>query len=51
MPLNWKMDKENVVNLLNGVLHSGKINGTLKICVQVVQLEKNPEWGNPDPER
>ena len=46
------MDKENVVHLQNGVLHSGKNSDILKYAGKCSELEKNhTEWGNPDPER
>jgi hypothetical protein len=39
MTLNWRMDKENVVHLQNGVLHSHLKQRYLKFCIKWTQLE------------
>ena len=40
MPLNWRMDKENVIHLHNGVLVRGKKNDILKFSGKWTELEK-----------
>ena len=44
MPLKWKMDKENVVHLHNGVYSVVKTNDILKFAGNWIELEKK----NPD---
>ena len=39
MPLDQRMDKENVVHLHNGVLHSRKNNDILKFAGKWMDLE------------
>ena len=39
MPLDWRMEKENVVHLHNGVLHSRKNNDILKFAGKWMELE------------
>ena len=39
MPFDWRMDKEDVVHLHNGVLQSGKNNDILKFVCQWIDLE------------
>ena len=39
MPFNQRMDKENVVHLHNGVLHSKKKNDILKFASICMELE------------
>ena len=41
MTLNWRMVKENVVHLHNGVLLSIKKNDNLKYLCKWIELEKN----------
>ena len=40
MTLNWRMDRENVVHLYNGVLSSGEKNGILKFVGKWMKLEE-----------
>ena len=39
MPIGRRMDKENVVHLHNGVLHSRKNNDSLKLAGKWMELE------------
>ena len=39
MPLDQRMDKENVVHLHNGVLHSRKYNNSLNSAGKWMELE------------
>ena len=39
MPLDWRMDKENVVHLHSGVLHSRKKNNSLNFAGKWMELE------------
>ena len=39
MPLDQRMDKENVVHLHNGVLHSRKKSETLNFAGKMMELE------------
>ena len=52
MPLNQRLDKEDVVHLYNGVLLSSKKQRHLEICMQMDSVrKKHPELGNSDQER
>ena len=39
MPLDWKIDKEDVIHLHNEVVHNGKNNDILKFESKWVDLE------------
>ena len=53
MPLNRRMDKENVViYTMEYYSAEKKTNNTLKFAGKWMELKKNhPELGSPDPER
>ena len=52
MPLNQRMDKENVTHLHIRVLLSSIKQWQLEFCMQMDRIRKHYSgWGNPDPKR